>query len=60
MIDSKIYVWHEGSGTLVTKLDGHGFGCVNTVSWNPKDPGMFASGGDDHTVRMYVSPNKPP
>lgn len=51
-LDSKVYIWHEGNGTLVATLEGHRYGCVNTVSWHPKDPCMFASGGDDSKVRM--------
>ncbi|EXJ93975.1 hypothetical protein A1O1_02368 [Capronia coronata CBS 617.96] len=55
--DGKIYVWHKENETLVETLSGHGPGqggkeCVTTVDWNPKDAGMFASGGDDRKVRM--------
>ncbi len=39
---------------LVDALEGHRFGCVNAVAWNPRDPYMFASAGDDMKVRMYV------
>ena len=51
-IDSKIYIWHKENGALIETLQGHGNGCVNTVAWNPVDPGMFASAGDDRRVRM--------
>lgn len=51
-IDGKVYIWHRGNGRLVEVLDGHTKGCVNAVSWNPDDPGMFASAGDDCRVRM--------
>ncbi|EXJ92255.1 hypothetical protein A1O3_00805 [Capronia epimyces CBS 606.96] len=55
--DGMIYVWHKENEALIEKLPGHGHGqsgkeCVTTVAWNPKDPGMFASGGDDRKVRM--------
>ncbi|KKY28427.1 putative wd domain-containing protein [Phaeomoniella chlamydospora] len=50
--DSKVYVWHKENGMLIETLRGHGSGCVNAVSWNPTDPGMFASAGDDGRVRM--------
>lgn len=26
---------------------------VNTVAWNPKSPGLLASGGDDCTIKMW-------
>ncbi|KAI9847978.1 MAG: hypothetical protein M1837_001496 [Sclerophora amabilis] len=51
--DSKIYVWHKENGILLETLEGHGSGCVNAVAWNPQDPGMFASAGDDHKVRIW-------
>ncbi len=52
-----IYIWHKENEQLIEKLAGHGRGqsgkeCVTTVDWNPRDPGMFASGGDDRKVRM--------
>ncbi|KAL6722022.1 hypothetical protein ACLMJK_001127 [Lecanora helva] len=50
--DSKVYIWHKENGTLIETLEGHSRGCVNAVSWNPADPCMFASGGDDMRVRM--------
>ncbi|KAL4911932.1 WD40-repeat-containing domain protein [Aspergillus aurantiobrunneus] len=52
--DSRIYVWHKENGTLVEILDGHLKGCVNAISWNPADPGMFASAGDDRLVRIWT------
>ena len=51
-LDSKIYIWHKENGTLIETLEGHGKGCVSAVSWNPADPCMFASGGDDKRVRV--------
>lgn len=52
LTDSKIYIWHKENGALIETLQGHGNGCVNAVAWNPVDPGMFASAGDDKKVRM--------
>ncbi|KAI9722990.1 MAG: hypothetical protein M1812_001439 [Candelaria pacifica] len=51
--DSRIHIWHKENGTLVESLDGHSKGCVNAVAWNPKNPGMFASAGDDNKVRIW-------
>ncbi|KAL3477700.1 WD40-repeat-containing domain protein [Aspergillus californicus] len=51
--DSRIYVWHKDNGTLIETLDGHVRGCVNAISWNPADPGMFASAGDDFLVKIW-------
>lgn len=50
--DSRVYIWHKVNGMLVETLDGHRSGCVNAVAWNPQDPNMFASAGDDMKVRM--------
>ena len=50
--DTKIYIWHKENGTLIETLEGHSQGCVNAVAWNPADPCMFASAGDDRKVRM--------
>ncbi|OJJ32812.1 hypothetical protein ASPWEDRAFT_52944 [Aspergillus wentii DTO 134E9] len=52
--DSRVYVWHKENGTLVETLDGHISGCVNSISWNPTNPGMFASAGDDCLVRIWT------
>ncbi|KAI4276063.1 MAG: hypothetical protein L6R35_006235 [Caloplaca aegaea] len=51
--DSRIYIWHKENGSLIETLEGHQEpGCVNVVAWNPTDPCMFASGGDDRKIRM--------
>ncbi|KAJ6155815.1 hypothetical protein N7470_006381 [Penicillium chermesinum] len=51
--DSKVYIWHKENTELVEALEGHTKGCVNFVSWNPADPTMFASAGDDRVVRIW-------
>ncbi|KAJ5114060.1 hypothetical protein N7456_002594, partial [Penicillium angulare] len=51
--DSCVYVWHKDNGSLVETLHGHDKGCVNSISWNPADPTMFASAGDDRAVRIW-------
>ncbi|KAI4090267.1 MAG: hypothetical protein LQ344_004815 [Seirophora lacunosa] len=51
--DSRIYIWHKENGNLIETLEGHQIpGCVNVVAWNPTDPCMFASGGDDRKIRI--------
>ncbi|RDK43739.1 WD40 repeat-like protein [Aspergillus phoenicis ATCC 13157] len=52
--DSRVYIFHKEAGTLVEALEGHVRGCVNSMSWNPRDPGMFASAGDDCLVRIWT------
>ncbi|KAM5442190.1 hypothetical protein MferCBS31731_002564 [Microsporum ferrugineum] len=52
--DAKIYIWHKENSQLVEALEGHVSGCVNAVAWNPTDPGMFASAGDDRKVRVWM------
>ncbi|KAJ5104375.1 hypothetical protein NUU61_001722, partial [Penicillium alfredii] len=51
--DSRVYIWHKENGTLVETLEGHVTGCVNSISWNPVNPTMFASAGDDCAVRIW-------
>jgi WD40 repeat protein len=52
--DSKIYIWrrNEDTAEMIQVLTGHHKGCVNAISWNFSETGMFASAGDDSTVRM--------
>ncbi|PGH07060.1 hypothetical protein AJ80_08073 [Polytolypa hystricis UAMH7299] len=57
--DSRIYIWHKENSQLVECLDGHVQGCVNAVAWNPRDPGMFASAGDDRKVRIWTKNARP-
>ncbi|KAI9685033.1 MAG: hypothetical protein M1822_005425 [Bathelium mastoideum] len=61
--DSKVYIWRRRSGDLIERLEGHeklagpdSTGFVNAVAWHPHDPSIFASAGDDHTVRIWTSP----
>lgn len=58
--DSRIYIWHKENGSLVETLEGHISGCVNSISWNPTNPSMFASAGDDCAVRIWTGENSRP
>jgi WD40 repeat protein len=51
--DSKIYIWRRnGNAEKLHMLQAHQRGCVNAIAWNPGEPGMFASAGDDASIRM--------
>jgi WD repeat-containing protein 26 len=55
-IDAKVYIWHRDTGTLLEVLEGHGVGSVNSVAWNPRNYGMFASCSDDGSIRLWEAP----
>ncbi len=52
-IDSKVYVWNRQHAKLVESFSGHS-ATVNSVSWNPKNPRMFASASDDGSVKLWL------
>ena len=49
-------MWHRDTGTLLEVLSGHGSGSVNSVAWNPRNERMFASCGDDCSIRLWEAP----
>lgn len=49
--DGNILIWHKNSGAAVERLEGHQ-PRTNAVSWNPADPCMLASCGDDGKVKV--------
>jgi WD repeat-containing protein 26 len=53
LLDGNVYVWHRDTGTLLEVLEGHGQGSVNSVAWNPRNERMFASCGDDCSIRIW-------
>ena len=49
--DGNILIWHKNMGVAIERLAGHQPRC-NAVSWNPQDPCMLASCGDDSKVKV--------
>ncbi|KAF4976518.1 hypothetical protein FZEAL_6836 [Fusarium zealandicum] len=49
--DGNILIWHKNTGAAVERLPGHHPRC-NAVAWNPADPFMLASCGDDGRLKM--------
>lgn len=52
LIEGNVVIYHRENGSVVEKLEAHKKGCCNAISWNPTNPRMFASAGDDGKVRM--------
>ncbi|KAK1539428.1 WD domain-containing protein [Colletotrichum costaricense] len=50
--DGNILIWHKNSGAAVERLEGHQ-PRTNAVTWNPADPCMLASCGDDGKVKIW-------
>ncbi|KAM3556118.1 hypothetical protein ARSEF4850_005682 [Beauveria asiatica] len=50
--DGNILIWHKNTGAAVERLKGHDPRC-NAVAWNPADPCMLASAGDDCRVKIW-------
>ncbi|EKD13335.1 WD domain-containing protein [Drepanopeziza brunnea f. sp. 'multigermtubi' MB_m1] len=52
--EGSVYIYHKETGQLIEKLEGHGKASCNAVSWNPANPSMFATAGDDAKVRIWA------
>ncbi|KAH8881530.1 WD domain-containing protein [Thozetella sp. PMI_491] len=50
--DGNLCIWHKSTGIPVERLSAHQPRC-NAVSWNPNDPCMFASCGDDGKIKIW-------
>ncbi|QSZ34518.1 hypothetical protein DSL72_006112 [Monilinia vaccinii-corymbosi] len=57
--EGNVVIYHRENGSVIEKLDGHKKGCCNSISWNPMNPSMFASAGDDGVIRIWLSENSP-
>ena len=51
ILDGNVLIWHKSTGIPIQKLEAHHPRC-NAVSWNPVDPCMFATCGDDAKIKM--------
>ncbi|KAK0130189.1 hypothetical protein ONS96_000713 [Cadophora gregata f. sp. sojae] len=52
--EGQVFIWHKETGQLIERLEGHGKASCNSVSWNPNNPSMFATVGDDAKVRIWA------
>jgi WD40 repeat protein len=52
LADNLVHIWHRQRLELLETLEGHE-GIVNDVSWHPRNPEVFASASDDHTVIVW-------
>jgi hypothetical protein len=51
--DGAVYLYHRKTGRLLERLKAHDKGSVNSVTWHPRLHNIFASCGDDGTVRLW-------
>lgn len=50
-IGKYIYIWDKESGEILARAEGH-MPRSNSVAWNPANPYMFSSVGDDGKVKL--------
>ncbi|KZL82082.1 wd domain-containing protein, partial [Colletotrichum incanum] len=55
--DGNILIWHKNSGAAVERLEGHQ-PRTNAVAWNPADPCILASCGDDGKVKIWSNKSR--
>lgn len=51
LIGDSIYLWDSKSGDILARPEGHGVRS-NSVAWNPVNPYLFASVGDDGKLKV--------
>ncbi|ODA84016.1 hypothetical protein RJ55_02534 [Drechmeria coniospora] len=52
--DGNLFIWHKTTGVPVERLHAHMPRC-NAATWNPTDPCMLASCGDDGRVKIWTN-----
>ncbi|KAL2133190.1 hypothetical protein VTI74DRAFT_2764 [Chaetomium olivicolor] len=55
--DGRVFIWHKITGGVVHSAEAHHTSC-NAVAWNPADPCMFATCGDDGRIRIWSNREK--
>ena len=50
----EVHIRHRETGRDLKRLTAHAAN-VNALAWNPRVPGMLVSGGDDRTIRVWLS-----
>uniref|UniRef100_A0A1I7UB97 LisH domain-containing protein n=1 Tax=Caenorhabditis tropicalis TaxID=1561998 RepID=A0A1I7UB97_9PELO len=50
--NGRIILWSADESRPKHEIPGHK-GHVNAVAWNPRDPTMLVSAGDDNTIRVF-------
>lgn len=56
--ENNVYIWHRDGECLVRILRGH-TSTASTVSFNPRLPGVLASGADDFSCKIWVNERTP-
>jgi len=52
--DSTVKIFHRNHPEPLVSLTGHSL-TVNAVSWNPKNPKILVSAGDDHSIKVWAT-----